>query len=276
MKDFLEYHLIDVDNYTLTPYDILVAIFVILVTFVILKIIRKAIFARDRKRYDIGTLNSIFLVTKYFVWTIAIIIILQTIGVNITYLIASSAALLVGLGLGIQQIFNDIVSGIFLLFEGNVKINDIVQINDMVATVKQINLRTSKVETRDKVIIIVPNSKLISDNVINWSTIDENTRFSIKVGVSYGSDVKKVKQILESVAANHKKISKTPKPFVRFTDFGNSSLDFELLFFTKNSFRVKNIKSELRFEIYSEFSKNNINIPFPQQDIYIKEIPKNN
>jgi len=276
LKKFLEYKLIEVDNYVLTPYDVLVAIFVILITWIVLKLIHKAIFAKAGKRNDTGTLNSIFIVTKYFVWTIAVIIILQTIGVNITYLIASSAALLVGLGLGVQQIFNDIVSGIFLLFEGNVKINDVVQINDMVATVKHINLRTSKVETRDNVIIIVPNSKLISDNVINWSTIDENTRFSIKVGVSYGSDVEKVKTILESVAENHDKISKEPKPFVRFTDFGNSSLDFELLFFTKNSFRVKNIKSELRFAIYHEFDKNNINIPFPQQDIYIKEIPKNN
>jgi len=275
MKEFLEYRLIEVDNYILTPYDILVAILVILITWVILKLIHKAIFTRLKKRHDVGTLNSIFLVTKYFIWTISIIIILQTIGVNITYLIASSAALLVGLGLGIQQIFNDIVSGIFLLFEGNVKINDVVQINDMVATVKHINLRTSKVETRENVIIIVPNSKLISDNVINWSTIDENTRFSVKVGVSYGSDVVKVKEILETVANNHEKISKEPKPFVRFTDFGNSSLDFELLFFTKNSFRVKNIKSELRFDIYKKFAENNINIPFPQQDIYIKEIPKN-
>ncbi len=276
MRKFLEYKLIEIDNYTLTPYDILVAIFVILITWLVLKLIRKAIFAKAKKRNDIGTLNSVFLVVKYFVWTIAIIIILQTIGVNITYLIASSAALLVGLGLGIQQIFNDIVSGIFLLFEGSVKINDVVQINDMVATVKQINLRISKVETRENVIIIVPNSKLISDNVINWSTIDENTRFSVKVGVSYGSDVEKVKEILENVAAHNNKISKKPKPFVRFTNFGNSSLDFELLFFTKNSFRVKNIKSDLRFNIYREFNKNNINIPFPQQDIYIKEIPKNN
>lgn len=272
MKKVLEYHLIEIDKYILTPYKIIIALLIVILTYAILKIIKKTLKANKK---HIATMMSFYTLIKYILWVIAIIIILQTIGINITYLIASSAALLVGLGLGIQQIFNDIISGIFLLFEGNVKINDIVQINDIVATVKQINLRTSKVETRENVIMIIPNSKLISDNVINWSTIDENTRFSVKVGVSYGSDVEKVKEILLNIANKHDEISTKHKPFVRFTNFGNSSLDFELLFFTRNSFRVKNIKSELRFDIYKEFKINNITIPFPQQDIYIKEIPKN-
>ncbi len=281
VKHFLEYHLIEISGYVLTPYNITIALAIFFIIWISLKIIKKILFTRTVKRIDKGTVSSIFLLIKYFLWVIGVIIILQTIGVNITYLIASSAALLVGLGLGIQQIFNDVVSGLFLLFEGNVKVGDIVQFNDIsdtekiVATVRQINLRTSKVESRDNVIIIVPNSKLISENVINWSAIDKKTRFKIEIGVAYGSDVMNVKNILLKVADRHPKVSKTPPPFVRFSDFGNSSLQFQLFFFTLESFRVKNIKSDLRFSIYEEFAKNNITIPFPQQDIYIKELPKN-
>jgi len=274
IKHFLELHLIEISNYILTPYDILVAFIVILITWSILKLIRKILFTRTVKNIDKGTVSSIFQLIKYLIWVVAVIIILQTIGVNITYLIASSAALLVGLGLGIQQIFNDVVSGFFLLFEGNVKVGDIVQIDNLVVTVKSINLRTSKVEGRDNIIIIVPNSKLISDKVINWSTIDKNTRFAVEVGVSYGSDVKKVSEILLSVAKNHSLITDKPEPIVRFEDFANSSLVFKLFFYTHESFRVENIKSDLRFNIYEEFAKNQITIPFPQQDIYVKELPK--
>ncbi len=274
IKHFLEYHLIEISSYILTPYDILVALIVILIAWVFQKLIRKILFTRTVKRIDKGTVSSIYQLIKYLLWVIAVIIILQTIGVNITYLIASSAALLVGLGLGIQQIFNDVVSGFFLLFEGNVKVGDIVQIDDLVVTVKSINLRTSKVEGRDNIIIIVPNSKLISDKVINWSTIDKNTRFAVEVGVSYGSDVKKVSEILLAVAKDHSLVTNKPEPMVRFEDFANSSLNFKLYFFTHESFRVENIKSDLRFSIYEEFAKNNITIPFPQQDIYVKEMPK--
>ncbi len=280
VKHFLEYHLIEISGYSLTPYDITISMIVFFIAWGSLRLIKKILFTRTVKRIDKGTVLSIYLLIKYFLWIVAVIIILQTIGVNITYLIASSAALLVGLGLGIQQIFSDVVSGLFLLFEGNVKVGDVVQFNDIsntdeiVATVKQITLRTSKVETRDNVIIIVPNSKLISDNVINWSAIDQKTRFKIEVGVAYGSDAQKVKKILLKVATGHPQVSKMPSPFVRFNNFGDSSLQFQLFFFTLESFRVRNIKSDLRFSIYEEFKKNQIQIPFPQQDIYVKEFPE--
>lgn len=275
MKNFLEYHLVEFSNFTLTPYSILMALIIVVATWLFLRFVKKIFFARMVKRVEQGTVASIYQIIKYVVWVLSIIIILQTIGFNINYLIASSAALLVGLGLGVQQIFNDVVSGLFLLFEGNVKVGDVVQLeDDIIATVKEINLRISKVETRDNVIVIVPNSKLISENVINWSTIDKKTRFKLEVGVAYGSDVKKVREILLKVADAHPAISKSPKPFVRFEDFGDSALIFHLFFWTTRSFRVKNINSDLRFAINDEFEQNKIVIPFPQQDIYVKELPK--
>ena len=280
LKEFLEKHLIEIKGYILTPYDIIIAILIFVGTWIVLRLVKRIILRKAVLHIETGTAMAVYQLVSYFLWFFAFILILQTIGVNITYLVASSAALLVGLGLGIQQIFNDIVSGFFLLFEGNVKVGDVIQFNnisntdEIVATVKKINLRTSKVETRDNVIIIVPNSKLISDNVINWSTLDKKTRFYVEVGVAYGVDVHLVRDILMRVANDDSRIVKSPPPFVRFEDFGNSSLNFRIFFFTQESFRVRNIKSDLRFHIYGEFAKNNITIPFPQQDVYIKELPK--
>jgi small-conductance mechanosensitive channel len=195
---------------------------------------------------------------------------LDTVGIKITFLLASSAALLVGLGLGLQQLFQDFVSGITLLIEGTVKVGDIVETaNGEVGQVDEINLRTSKLRTRDNIILIVPNSALIISPVINWSHIEQTTRFSVKVGVAYGSDVEKVTELLLMCTNEHKKIVKKPAPHVFFKDFGNSSLDFELLFYTNETFRVERIKSELRYAIDKAFRENNITIPFPQRDVHI-------
>ena len=207
---------------------------------------------------------------KYFIWVIVIGLALETIGIHYNLLIASSAALLVGIGFGLQQIFNDYISGIIILFEGNLKVNDVVQMEDgTIGMVKEIHLRTSKIETRDDYTIIVPNHKLISDNIINWSHMESRTRFHVSVGVAYGSDTKLVKEVLLDCAHDHPDIVTHPEPFVRFTDFGNSSLDFQLFFWTLKTFRVENIKSSMRFKIDEEFRKNNIRIPFPQRDVHI-------
>ncbi len=274
MKSILGYHLIEVGKYILTPYQIILAIIIIAATLIFLRGLKKIFLYRLAKKHDKKTIATIFILTKYLVWVISIVTTLEVIGVNINYLIASSAALLVGMGLGIQQIFNDIVSGIFLLFEGNVRVGDVVQMSDdTVATVKEIKLRTSKVLTRDGVIIIVPNSKLLSENVINWTSIDEKTRFYVEVGVAYGSNVEKVTNILLKVAGEHTKIASKPKPFVRFHDFGDSALIFRIYFWTNETFTVRNIKSDLRYSIYKYFEDAGIQIPFPQQDIYIKQFP---
>lgn len=220
---------------------------------------------------EVGQLHAIYQIIKYFLWVIAIVIILDTLEIKVTILLASSAALLVGLGLGLQQIFQDFVSGIALLFEGTIKVSDIVEIEGgVVGRVREIGIRTSKIETRDNIILIVPNSKFIADNVINWSHLEKKTRFSVKVGVSYGSNVEQVTEVLLNCAREHKEIAKNPSPFVRFADFGESSLNFELFFWSTETFGVENTKSDLRYQIFSEFARNKIQIPFPQRDIHIK------
>ncbi|MFT7031218.1 MAG: small-conductance mechanosensitive channel [Marinoscillum sp.] len=197
---------------------------------------------------------------------------LDSIGVEITLLLAGSAALLVGLGFGIQQIFNDVVSGILLLFEGTVSVGDIVEIEHIVGKVQRIALRTSIIQTRDHISIIVPNSKLVSDNVINWTHNRSQTRFNIKIGVAYGSDVPLVMRLLEEAATAQKAVAKNPKPNARFIDFGDSALMFEILFWSDKMFEIEFIKSAIRVEIDALFRTNNVIIPFPQRDLHLKTV----
>ena len=273
LKKIFNYQLIKTDTLEITVYHILISVFIIIITWVLLKAIKK-LFQRQviAERIDKGNSNSIFLIIKYVTWVIVIGIVLDILGVKLTLLIAGSAALLVGIGLGIQQIFNDIASGLFILFERNLKVNDVVQIDeDIIGRVLSIGLRTSKIETRDNIIMIIPNSKFINDNVINWSHLEVKTRFKVEIGVAYGSDVDLVKNVLLECAIKHKDITKKPEPFVRFNNFGDSSLDFQLFFWTRKAFRVENIKSDLRFMIDMEFRKNKITIPFPQTDVHLKK-----
>ena len=270
-KDILEYALIRTDKFTISVYSLLVTIIILLATRILIGIIHK-VFKRkiySNPNIEIGKSHTIYQLIKYLLWIIAILFSLETIGIKITFLLAGSAALLVGLGLGLQQIFKDIVSGLFLLFEGNLKVNDIVELDDEVGRVKEISFRTTKIESRDNIILVIPNSKFIDGNVINWSHIQKRTRFYVQVGVAYGSDVELVEKVLLECAANHRDISKSPNPFVRFYNFGDSSLDFQLFFWTEKAFEVENIKSDLRFEIDKKFRSNKIQIPFPQRDVHI-------
>lgn len=271
-KDILEFNLIETSNFSLSFYHIIVTIFILLIARLILALIKRVFRRQERnKKLEIGKSRAIYQIIKYIIWIITILLVLESIGIKITFLLASSAALLVGLGLGLQQLFQDFISGITLLIEGTLKVGDIVETtNGDVGKVKEMNLRTSKLETRDNIIIIVPNSRLINESVINWSHIDKTTRFGVKVGVAYGSDVDKVSKLLLKCASENKNIVSKPEPSVFFRDFGNSSLDFELMFYSKNTFRVEGTKSDLRFEIDKTFRKNNITIPFPQRDIHIK------
>ncbi|MFO7827967.1 MAG: mechanosensitive ion channel [Bacteroidales bacterium] len=271
LKDIFEHALIQTERFEITVYNLVATIIILLIARVLIGVIHK-VFKRKiytNKNIELGKSHSIYQLIKYILWIIAIVLSLETIGIKITFLLAGSAALLVGLGLGLQQLFRDIVSGFFMLFEGNLKINDVVELDNEIGRVKEIGFRTTKIESRDNIILIIPNSKFIDGIVINWSHIQKRTRFNVQVGVAYGSDVALVEKVLKESALNHFDVSKTPKPFVRFNDFGNSSLDFQLFFWTDRSFEVENIKSDLRFTIDNKFRENKIRIPFPQHDVYI-------
>ena len=180
--------------------------------------------------------------------------------------------MLVGIGLGLQQTFNDLISGIILLFERSVEVGNVVELNGgMIGTVRRIGLRTSLIETRENISVIVPNSKLITDIVTNWSHNDDKARFLIQIGVAYGTDTQLVKKLLLKIARDNVYVLSNPGPTVRFTNFGDSSLDFNLIFWSRNFLVIEDIKSDLRFEINQVFLDNKINIPFPQRDVWIRK-----
>jgi len=269
-EEIFNFKLLETEKVTVSIYSLLISIAIIIGVIILLRII-KNIFKRleSRKRIDIGSSSAFYLIIKYFVFIISMVLILGTLGINVSILIASFAALLVGVGLGLQQLFNDIASGIIMLFERNLMVSDVIQLDDgTVGRVKSIGIRTSKIISRDDTILIVPNSKFVNDTIINWSHIEEKTRFHINIGVAYGSDIVTVENTLLDCIKDHPDISGKPSPFVRFTDFGDSSLDFQLFFWVEQSFEVENIKSDLRFLIDKKFRENKIQIPFPQRDVH--------
>ncbi len=223
------------------------------------------------KGLNMGQSQTVFQLLKYALWIVAIILLLDSIGINITVLVASSAALLVGLGFGIQGLFNDYISGLVVLFEGLIKVGDVVEIeSELIGRVMDVGLRTSKVLTRDNIIMIVPNHNFVSDKVINWSYNEPRTRFYVDVGVAYGSDVRLVEKLLIESALEQYEVIKEPKPFVFFRDFGNSSLDFRLFFWVEEVFYVEMLKSKIRFSIDAKFREHDVVIPFPQRDLHLK------
>ncbi len=268
---FLNKSIIKSENFTFLVYHIIVFYIIIVGTKVLLSIIETLINVKEQaSQIERGKTKNIYQILQYFIYLIAIAIFVQSLGINITILIAGLSALLLGLGLGIQHLFNDIVSGIILLFDRSIKIGDVIEIKDeLVGKVEKINLRTSTLVTRDDIEVIIPNSKFTADNIINWTYNKVQTRFFIKVGVAYGSDVRLVEKILTEIAKDHKDISDNPEPKVMFVDFGNSSLDFKLLFYSEVTFRIETIKSELRFEIDKKFRENKIRIPYPQRDVHL-------
>ena len=271
LKDILEYQLVETDKITLTVYSLIEIFIILVVTKLLITLFRKVLKRQARKnRLEVGTSHAIFQIIKYIFWIIAIVIIFDTIGFKITFLLAGSAALLVGIGLGVQEVFKDLISGFFILFEGNLRVADIVELEgNLVGKVIQIGLRTTKIETRDRVVLIIPNSKFISDRLINWSHMEKKTRFHVNIGVAYGSDVEKVTRILHEAADEHVKVARDPKPIVMFSDFGESSLDFKLHFWTYDTFWVEIIKSDLRYVINKKFIENDVTIPFPQRDVHL-------
>ncbi len=238
------------------------------ITWLLLVVLKKMIYRISN--IDIGRKYAFYQIIKYFVFVIALSFALQSFGIDITVLIASSAALLVGLGMGVQHLFSDFVSGFIVLIDGTVKVGDIIELEGMISKVKKINLRTTTVETRDDKYIILPNSSLTNKNLINWTHSEITSRFEIVIGVDYSSDVNLVMEIIKSSADEHPKVLKQPASFVRLSDFGDSAIIFHLYFWTNDVFRVENAKSDIRIRIIEQLRKNNITIPFPQRTIHIK------
>ena len=221
---------------------------------------------------DSGTVGSLNILITYGVWTIYILLALAFLGLDLTSLTVVAGGLSVGIGFGLQSIFNNFISGIILLFGRSIQPGDVVQIRDLWAEVKQINIRTTEVQTFDRSTILLPNSKLISEEITNWTHRQDKTlRRKVRVGVAYGTDIELVRRLLIYIADTHPHILRVPAPFVRFADFGNSSLEFTLYFFASIDYGWM-AESEIRYDINKIFKEYGIVIAYPQQDIHIRSM----
>jgi len=271
MQELLQTKIIEIGHFYLSVWNISKIVLLILFLNIALHFIRKII-NRTAKRANLyeGRYHSVYLIIKYVVWIFAFVTCLGFIGIKPTIFLAGGAALLVGIGFGVQNIFKDIISGLFLLIEGTISIGDVVNVEGDICRVKRLNLRNTQVISRDDMLITVPNHILIENTIKNWTEYKTITRFTVKVGVEYGCDTDLVKKLLLQAASTHGKVVKKPPPFVRFQAFGTSALEFELFFWTTEGFRVEDIQSDLRFIINHLFKENGLIIAFPQLDVHMK------
>ena len=272
LQDILGQVLFSVGSYSLKVHMVAAIFLILIITKLVLWIVKKMLFRRsDIDEHEKGNIYAVYQIIRYVVWLMAFGLILETLGIKLTLLLAGSAALLVGIGLGLQQTFNDIISGFILLTERSIKIGDVLEMDGNVVKIQTIGIRTSKGLNTDDISMIIPNSLITTSKVINWSHQNDKTRFRIDVGVAYGSDVDQVIRILEESAFEHPNVFDRELAEGRLMSFGSSSLDFQLLFFSKNIFRIGSVKSDIRRTIVRKFNKNNITIAFPQLDVHLKQ-----
>jgi small-conductance mechanosensitive channel len=270
LKNILDFIIFRIGQHEITINSLLTILIIFIITRLIIWLVKKGLFRKGRlKKLDHRNAYSLYQITRYVLWIISISVILSTLGFSLTVLLAGSAALLVGVGLGLQQTFNDFISGIILLIEGSTKIGDVIQIDGDVVIIQKIGLRTSKGLNRDDIIVIIPNSLITTNKVINWSHQSQKTRFKINVGVAYGSDVELVTKLLKESAIEHPDVTDRKSLEVRLMEFGNSALEFQVLFYSDNVFRIEKVKSDIRKIVIRKFLENKIIIPFTQIDLHL-------
>lgn len=227
----------------------------------------------NRRHIDAGLRYTICRLVKYLVITVGSLVALkQAFGIDLTSIAVIFTALSVGIGFGLQYIAADIASGFILLFERPIRIGDRITIGDDEGDVKSINLRTTVVATNDQIAIIVPNSRLVSQRVINWSYGDPRARIAIPVGVADDSDIQLVTDTLIEAARNVPNVLPEPKPTVQFLKFGDYSLDFRLLVWTNQPRHHMQLRSDINYRIAQLFRERSIRIPYPTQEFLLRGV----
>lgn len=220
---------------------------------------------------DLGVREATGSIVRYLMLFIGLLVILQTVGIDLTALSILTGAIGLGIGFGLQNIASNFISGIIILFERPVRIGDRIAVGDVEGDVIRIGARSTSVLTNDNIDIIIPNSKLITENVVNWTHGERKVRFRIPVSVAYASDIRKVEQALLEAAKDVYDVLETPAPVVRFISFGENGLEFELRAWTTTLVQRRGkFTSELNFAIYDKFKAYDIEVPYPQRDIHVR------
>ncbi len=269
----LREELFKLSNTPVSLLSILIFIFGVVATAVVARLIRRGTTRYLEKRGTPGVSYAVGRIAQYIVIVTGILVLLDTLGVDLGTLAALGAMLSVGVGFGLQNITQNFISGIILLIERPIQKGDFVVVGDIVGTVTEIEMRATKVVSRDGIGMIIPNSEFVTGRVFNQSTPTTRKRVRIAVGVAYGSDTRVVRETLVGVGASHPLVLKDPAPIVIFKNFGESSLDFELAVWLDAPDREPIIMSDIRFEIDRVFRERKIEIPFPQREVRLRQEP---
>jgi small-conductance mechanosensitive channel len=267
------YPLVSIGPAAISIALVLKSIFLFWVLFIIASRVTSFLQERLASTTDIDPSLSFALTRflKFFLFSLGVLVTLDTAGVNLSTLTIFGGALGLGIGFGMQNITNNLVSGIILLIDRSIKQGDVITVGDSYGWVVRLGARYIVVRTRDGVEKLIPNANLIATEITNWSHSDRAVRLHVKVGVSYKSDPFQVRELLLHVADNNPRVLKYPQPNILFVNFGESSLDFELrLWISDPQEGIENVRSAVRFEIWKVFKENGIEIPYPQRDLHIK------
>jgi small-conductance mechanosensitive channel len=271
-------HKFTIGNISVSVTSLALGILIFLLAMVVSRTLQSFLQRRmaQREHIDPGLQYTIFRVAHYLIISIGVIFALrQAFGLDLTSLAVVFTALSVGIGFGLQFIAGDLASGFILLFERPVRVGDFITVAGpdgklTEGRVSSINLRTTVVVTNDHITAILPNSKLVNQELINWSYGEKRSRISVPIGVSYEADVELVTETLLRAAEGVKYLLAEPKPSVQFLGFGESSLDFRLLVWTDRPRRYPHIKSDINYRIARLFRENRIEIPFPQRELRVR------
>lgn len=268
-KDFV---LFKIQNVGITPSHLVVAATAVIVSLVASRVIRTLLRKQVLSKLEIdrGLEYALLRFVHYLILVIGVYIGLKTVNIPLGAIVGLFAVIGVGIGFGLQNLTSNFISGVILLLERPVKVGDRVELNGLWGDVRRINLRTTLIETPDNIAIIVPNSKLLENEVTNYSYGDTRIRLRIPVGIAYGSDCDRATELLCQAARDNANILDNPPPKTRFREFGDSSLNFELLCWIPDATRKFDIVSEVNHAIDRAFRENGIEIPFPQRDLHLR------
>jgi small-conductance mechanosensitive channel len=273
IRDVLNYTIFTLGEARITPLSIIYLLVLLTLLFVLSNKLKNLLVERvlGHTKLDLGARQAIGTISRYFILFIGFLIILQTVGINLTTLNVLAGAVGIGVGFGLQNIASNFISGLIILFERPVQVGDRIEIENVNGKVISIGARSTIVRTNDNITIIVPNSKFISENVINWSFEGKKVRFRVPIGVAYNADINLAKRLLLKVADDNGDVLKEPKPSVRLIQFGDSAINLELWVWSREKLQRKAaFISDLNFAIWEKFRANNVEIPFPQTDLHIR------
>ncbi|WP_417824708.1 mechanosensitive ion channel domain-containing protein [Thalassospira lucentensis] len=267
---------IQVGGFNISLRTILIAVMMFVIVLGLMRFFQRMLSTRvlPNTKLDEGLQHSVSAIFGYVGICLAVLLAISAAGLDLSNLAIIAGAISVGIGFGMQSIVNNFVSGLILLVERPIKVGDWIVVGADQGFVKDIRVRATEIETFDRSSIVIPNSELISNRVLNWTLKERSGRGIIKIGVSYGSDVEKVREILIEMADKRREILSYPAPQVVFMDFGASSLDFELRYFLRDIGDVLAVASSIRFELVQRFRDEGVEVPFPQRDLNLRDIDK--